>query len=96
MRKTSTAFTLTKWGDGVRGDALRPERKGDLAFQIVIPAHCLLFRSGIDNRFVVDAVLPGPDLAWVFSWPCFQDSADGGAAYLHSTGDFGFADASTV
>src|SRR5664279_2265125 len=44
--------------DGVRGDTPRPERETDLAFQVVIPAHCLFIRTGIDDRFVVDAVFP--------------------------------------
>src|SRR5581483_9253787 len=34
------------------------EGKTDLALQIVIPAHCLLFRTGINDCFVVDAVFP--------------------------------------
>src|SRR5262249_50706067 len=39
-------------------DTPRPERETDSAFQIVIPAHCLFIRTGIDDSFVVDAIFP--------------------------------------
>src|SRR4051794_26360901 len=52
-------FPFPKRGDGVRGYTLRSEWEADLAFQIVVPAHCMLFRAGIDDRFVVDAIFPG-------------------------------------
>ena len=40
------------------GDTSCPERETDLAFQMVVPAHCLLFRTGINDRFALDAVSP--------------------------------------
>ena len=40
----------------VCGDAFRRERETELAFEVLIPAHCLLFRSCIDDGFVLDAV----------------------------------------
>lgn len=51
-------FAFPKRSRRVRGYTPRPEREIDFAFQIVIPAHCLLFRTGIDDRFVLDAVFP--------------------------------------
>jgi hypothetical protein len=53
-----SGFTFPERRDGLRCDAPRRERKTDFAFQIVIPAHGLLFRTGIDDRFVMDAVFP--------------------------------------
>ena len=51
-------FTFPERRDDLRSQALRLERETDLAFQIVIPAHCLLIRTGIDDSLVVNAVLP--------------------------------------
>src|SRR4051794_39278536 len=51
-------FTFPERRDRVRGYTPGPERETDLAFQVVIPAHCLLFRTSIDDRFVLDAVFP--------------------------------------
>src|SRR5262249_49992007 len=51
-------FSFPERRDGVCGDTPRPERETDFAFQIVIPAHCLFIRTGIDDSFVVDAVFP--------------------------------------
>src|ERR1035438_1968757 len=58
MRRTSTVSPFPERRDGVRGDTLHPERETDLAFQVVMPAHSLVIRTGIDDRFVVDEVLP--------------------------------------
>jgi len=35
-----------------------PGMGADLTFQVVVPAHGLLFRTGVDDRFVVDAIFP--------------------------------------
>jgi len=55
------------------------ETKRKLAFETVIPAHCLLF-GPIDIHYSLwlgcGCGLPGQDLAWVFSWPCSQDAAN--------------------
>lgn len=51
-------FTFPERRDDLRSQALRLEREADLAFQVVLPAQGLLFRSGIVDRFVVDAVFP--------------------------------------
>src|SRR3954465_6390422 len=52
------SFTFPERRGGVRGYTPRPERETDFVFQIVIPAHCLLFWTSIDDRFVVNAVFP--------------------------------------
>jgi hypothetical protein len=57
-----------------------------------MPAHCLFFRTSIDDRFVVCAVLPHRNLARVFS--CFAPglrrtearSADAGHLRLADVG----------
>src|SRR5438477_10034865 len=51
-------FTSPERRDDLRSQALRLEWKTDFAFQVVIPAQGLLFRSGIDDSFVVDSVFP--------------------------------------
>src|SRR6185369_11644816 len=51
-------FAFPERRDDLRSQALRLERETDLAFQIVIPAHYLLIRTGIDDSLVVNAVLP--------------------------------------
>src|SRR5436305_15287600 len=56
MCGTSVLSRFPERRDGVRGYTPRPEWERDFAFQIVIPANCLLFRTGIDDCFVVDAV----------------------------------------
>src|SRR3954467_1719555 len=52
------SFAFPERRGDVRGYTPRPERETDFAFQIVIPAHCVLFWTSIDDRFVVDAVFP--------------------------------------
>ena len=94
--KDLDSFTLPEWRDTVRGDALRPERKTDLAFQIVVPAHCLLFRAGIDDGFVVDAVFADRVSLRASSSLRSQDSAHRGAADLQPAGDLSFADAGAM
>src|SRR5437764_1231060 len=49
-------FTFPERRDDLRSQALRLEWKTDFAFQVVIPAQGLLFRSGIDDSFVVNSV----------------------------------------
>src|SRR5215471_20267019 len=51
-------FPLPEWRNGFRCQTSGLEGETDLAFQIVVPAQCLLFRAGIDDGFVVDAVFP--------------------------------------
>src|SRR3954454_11226915 len=52
------SFAFPERRGGVRGYTPRPEWETDFAFQIVIPAHRLLFWTSIDDRFVVNAVFP--------------------------------------
>src|SRR6516162_9562241 len=49
-------FTLAERRDSLRGDAPCLEWEADLALQIVVPAHGLLFRTSIDDCLVVDPV----------------------------------------
>src|ERR1700723_4704388 len=49
-------LTFPERRDDICSDTLRPERETDFALEIVIPAHRLLFRCGIDDGFVLDAV----------------------------------------
>ena len=49
---------LSERRDCIRGETLRPEWEADLTFQVVVPAHGLLFRTDVDDRFVVDAIFP--------------------------------------
>ena len=75
--------------NGVRGDTPRAEWETELAFQEVIPA--IVCSSGPASTIAsLWMRFPAQGPAWVFSSPCSQDSADGGAADLYTAGDFGF------
>ena len=52
-------FSFPQRRSGLNADALRLERKMDLVFEVVIPAHGLLFRAiRVDDRFVLDSLFP--------------------------------------
>ena len=51
-------FTFPERRDDLRSQALRLEWETDFVLQVVIPAQGLLFRSSIDDSFVVDSVFP--------------------------------------
>ena len=80
-------FTFPEWRDHLRSQALRLERETDFVFQVVIPAQGLLFRSGIDDSFVVDSVFPDRGLFGISSslWP--QHAAHGSASDLQPASD---------
>jgi len=60
-------FTFPEGRDDLHSQALRPEGKTDFVFQVVIPAQGLLFRSSIDDSFVVDSVFADRVFAGFFS-----------------------------
>jgi len=88
-------FTFPEGRDDLHSQALRPEGKTDFVFQVVIPAQGLLFRSSIDDSFVVDSVFADRVFA-DFSLLRPQNAAHGSAPNLEPASDLRLTDASAI